>query len=101
MPGSVDKVELVLPAIRGAVGHADRVQLDRNPALALQFVGVEHLVAHPPPVHGGRGFEKPVSQSGLAVIDVGDDAEIANQVGPHLEQSRDCGDRESPPRASA
>ena len=77
-PGRVDQVELVVDAVRGGVAHPDGVQLDRDAALALQVHGVEDLLAHLALVERAGGLDEPVRQSGLAVVDVGDDAEIAD-----------------------
>ena len=44
--GGVDEVQLVALAVARAVGHADGLQLDRDPALALQIHAVEDLVLH-------------------------------------------------------
>ena len=83
--GGVDQVEVEVAAIPRSVRHANGVQLDGDSPLPLQFIGVQHLIPHLTAVQGGGGFQEPVGQRGLAVIDVGDDAEVANEVGPHGE----------------
>ena len=46
MPGRVDQVEDVVPAVPGAVVQPDRVGLDGDAPLSLQVHGVEDLVRH-------------------------------------------------------
>ena len=48
------------------------------PALALQIHGVEHLLPHLPLVERAGELDQPVGERGLAVVDVGDDAEVAD-----------------------
>ncbi len=51
---------------------------DRDAALALDVHRVEELLLHVPPLHGSGEFQKPVGERGLAVINMGDDAKIAD-----------------------
>jgi hypothetical protein len=78
VPGRVDQVELVVLAIAGRVEDTHRLGLDRDPALALEVHAVEQLGAHRPRVDGVRELEDPVGQRRLAVVDVGDDREVAD-----------------------
>ena len=61
-----------------AVCHPHGVQLDGDAALALEVHRVEQLVAHLALLHRAGGLDEPVGQRGFAVIDVGDDAEVAD-----------------------
>ncbi len=80
MPGRVDQVELVgLPVPRG-VRQADGVGLDRDPALALEVHRVEDLVAEVPRRHRPAALDQAVGERRLAVVDVGDDAEVPDVV---------------------
>ncbi len=75
----VDDVDLgVVVADRDVLGE------DRDAALALLVVGVEHALGDLLVVseYVGR-LEEPVDQRGLAVVDVGDDGDVANVVLPH------------------
>ena len=83
VPGSVDQVQLVLLARAAAVRHSDRLGLDGDPTLPLQVHGVEVLVQHLPRGHGVRDLEQAVGKGGLAVVYVGDYAEVANERGVH------------------
>ena len=56
-----------------------RVRLDGNAALALEVHVVEDLVLH---LLGSEGFgvlEKAIGKGGFAVIDMGDNAEVARK----------------------
>ena len=80
MPGGVDQVELVRPPVLRGVRQADGVRLDRDPALALELHGVEDLVAEVPLGHRPAALDEAVGEGRLAVIDVGDDAEVPDVV---------------------
>jgi hypothetical protein len=76
--GGIDQVELVLDAVPGRVEHPDGVQLDRDATLALEVQGVQDLLAHLALLDGAGLLDEPVGQGGLPVVDVRDDAEIAD-----------------------
>ena len=71
--GGVDEVELMV-----APGHAHGAGLDRDSVLALQLHRVDHLVTHLAQGHGPRRFEQPIGEGRLAMIDMRDDAEVAD-----------------------
>ncbi len=75
---SVDQVqEVVAPA------NADRLGLDRDPALALQVHGVEKLLAHLALGDGAGQLEDAIGERRLAVVDVRDDREVADPIQLH------------------
>ena len=79
VPWGVDQVQVVDLAVAGPVGDPNRLRLDRDPALALELHRVEELR----PVlgaDGARQLQQPVGERRLAVVDVGDDREVANPV---------------------
>ena len=79
VPRGVDQVQVVGLAVAGPVGDPNRLRLDRDPALALELHRVEELR----PVlgaDGARQLEQPVGERRLAVVDVGDDREVADPV---------------------
>ncbi len=78
--GRVDEIELVRPPITRSVGHADRVQLDRDAALPLEVERVEHLLLHLPLLEHPRRLDEPIGEGGFSVVDMRDDAEIANVI---------------------
>jgi hypothetical protein len=72
----VDEIELVLTAVGRGVAHPNGIQLDGDPALALQIHRIEQLLAHLTLFDGPSGLDEPVCERGLPMIDVGDDAEV-------------------------
>ena len=78
--GRVDEVEPVDQAVVRRVLEADGPRLDRDPLLALEVHRVEDLARHLAGVDRVGQLEQPVRERGLAVIDVGDDREVAQPV---------------------
>jgi len=78
VPGRVDEVQLVGLAVARLVEHAHGLRLDGDPALALEVHGVEELRAHGPGIHRVGHLEDAIRQRRLAVVDVGDDREVAD-----------------------
>ena len=79
VPRRVDHVQDVFLAVF-LVHHADGVRLDGNAAFALQVHVVQELVRHLVFRDGLRQFNHAVGKGGLAVVDMGDDAEISDIV---------------------
>ena len=86
MAGGIDQVERIGFAVLRLVVHMHGLALDGNAALTLQLHRVEHLLHHLALFKHARLFQQPVRQRGFAVVDMGNDAEIANFV--HAFQSR-------------
>ena len=61
-----------------SIVHPHVLGLDGDAALALDVHRVEVLGAHESRVDGAGDLQDPVRQRGLAVVDVSDDAEVAN-----------------------
>ena len=78
VPGRVDELQLVGLAVAGGVEDPHGPGLDGDPALALEVHGVEQLGAHRPRIDRVGELEDPVGQRRLAVVDVGDDREVAD-----------------------
>ena len=101
VPGGVDHVEDVgaglgalLVVGRHGPGHPDGLALDGDAALALDVHPVEVLRPRAPLVDDAGQLQHPVGQRRLAVVDVGDDAEVANDRGirlPRLRRGSGCG----------
>ena len=89
MAWRVHQVEDIGFSIRGLVLQANRLRLDGDAALALQLHLVEHLLAHLAGFEPARGLDQPVGQGRLAVVDMGDDREVADEgegghAGPNI-----------------
>ena len=80
--GRVDQVDLVLLALV-FVDHAHRAGFDRDAFLALQFHGVEQLLAHLALGDGVSHLDQTVGQRALAVVNMGDNRKVANMVKIH------------------
>ncbi len=88
VPGRVDHVEHVGPGL-GALGvalrrgprHPHGLALDGDPALALDVHPVQVLRPGAPLVDHTGQLQHPVGQGRLAVVDVRDDAEVADDRG--------------------
>ena len=80
MARRVDEVELVCETVRSGVVEAHRLRLDGDAALALEVEGVEQLVLHIAHRHRPGPLQQAIGERRLAVVDVGDDAEVADQV---------------------
>ena len=78
VPRRVDEVQDVGLPVGRRVVQADRVRLDRDATLALQVHAVEHLGFHLASLQRTGDLEEAVSQGRLAVVDVGDDREVAD-----------------------
>ena len=77
MAWGVDQVEAIGEAIVRHVVQAHRAGLDGDPLLALQIHGVEHLRGHQPGLDRVGRLEQAVGQGRLPMVDVRDDAEVA------------------------
>lgn len=67
----------------GIRDHAHRMGLDGDASLAFQIHVVQHLGVHLAVAHRARKFEQPVAQRRLAMVDVRDDGEIAEEANVH------------------
>jgi hypothetical protein len=76
--GRVDQVERVGLAIACGVCQRGRLRLDGDAALALEIHRIEHLLAHLAVRQSAAALDEAVGQRGLAVVDVGDDREVAD-----------------------
>src|SRR5215471_14692147 len=80
MARGVHQIEDVSVAVPGAVFETHGLCLDRDPALALELHIVEHLLAHLARVEPAASLDQPISEGRLAVVDMRDDREIADQA---------------------
>ena len=80
MAGRVDQVEHVVLAVLRLVVEAHGLRLDGDAALALDIHGIEHLLLHLAAVEPAGQLDQPVGERRFAVVDMGDDREIADMV---------------------
>ena len=78
MAGGVDQVKLVVLAVFGVIAQRHRMRLNGNAPLPLQVHIIENLLLHIPLLHRTGQLQQSVRQSGLAVVNVGNDGKIAN-----------------------
>ena len=76
MARRVDEVQGIGLPVVGGVAQLDGAGLDGDAPLPLQVHGVEDLVLHLPGLDGVARLQEPVRQSGLAVVNVGDNGKI-------------------------
>ena len=84
VPRGVNQVEHVDLTVVGLVREPDRVRFDGDPALALEIHAVENLRLHLAGLQGARHLEKTVGQRRLAMVDVGNDGEVADVARIHV-----------------
>jgi len=75
--GGIDEVEFVV-LILVAMGHRNGGCLDGDAAFALKIHGVQHLRSRLAGADGLGGLEEAICKGALAVVDVGDDGEVAD-----------------------
>ncbi len=80
MARRVDQVEVVDLAVAGGVLQRRGLGLDRDAALALDVHRVEHLRLHLAVAQAAAAVDQAVGQRRLAVVDVGNDGEVADVV---------------------
>ena len=78
MAGRVDQVQFVLLTIIVRIEHAHGLGLDRDPLLPLQVHAVQHLLRHLAAGDGPGLLEQAIRQRRFAVIDMGNDAKVAD-----------------------
>ena len=76
--GRVDEVQLIFLSVGSHIGDAHGLRLDGDAALAFDVHAVKVLVAFFAFRHQPRDLKDAVGERRLAVVDMGDDAEIAD-----------------------
>ena len=76
--GGVHQVDQMLGPVGAAIGEAHGLRLDRDAALALELHRVEHLAGHLALLQAAAALDQPVGEGRLAVVDVGDDRDVAD-----------------------
>ncbi len=85
MAGGVDQVELVFLAVLRLVEQGCGLRLDGDAALALQVHRIEYLRLHLAIGEAAAVMDDAIRQRRFAVVDMGDDGEIADQGVAHEE----------------
>ncbi len=80
VPRRVDQVEAVLLPVARRVGQRGGLRLDGDAALPLEIHRVEDLRLHLPVGQPAAALDEAVGQRRLAVVDVGDDREVADML---------------------
>ena len=78
MSRGVNEIETIGLAVLGLVVHAHRTGLDGDAPLPLQVHVVQQLRLHLALLHRAADLDHPVGQGGFAVVNVGDDGEVAD-----------------------
>ena len=84
VPRGIYQVEYVALAFRGLIIHANGVGFDGDAPLPLQVHAVQHLRLHLALIKGAGRLQQAVCQGGFAMVDVGDNAKIADIFHTHL-----------------
>ena len=81
MPGGVDQVQQVGPAVSGQIVHLNGMEFDGDAAFLLEVHVVQDLIElHLARCNRPGPFEQAVGQRRLPVVNVCDDAEVANLI---------------------
>ena len=80
MTRRVDQIQNILLPVLCLIRKPGRLQFDRNAALALDIHIIQILLLHISSLHQPRLLNEAVSQGGLSVIYVCNNAEIPNIV---------------------
>ena len=83
MTRSVDQIQLVGLAVFGLVGHAHGVGFDGDAAFAFEVHRIQHLRLHLPRSQRPGQFQQAIRKRGFAVVDMGNDGEIADVFSIH------------------
>ena len=77
MTGRINKIKNIFGAVAVIVMHLDRMTFDRYAPLTLEVHRIQNLRLHIFFTECMGGLQQPVSQRGLPVVNVGNDAEIS------------------------
>ena len=80
MAGRVHQIEDIGLAILGRIFQPHGLRLDGDAALALDIHRIEDLLLHLPAGQRAGKLDQAIGQRRLAMIDMGDDREIADVV---------------------
>ena len=78
VPRRIDEIELVVGAVLRLVLQGDALRFDGDAPFALQVHRIEHLRLHFSRLQPAAQLDEAVSQCRFAVVDVGNDGEVAD-----------------------
>ena len=87
VPGRIHQVEDIGAPVLGGIFEPHCLRLDGDAALALDIHGIEHLLDHVALRHCPRLLDQPIGERRFAMVDMGDDGEVADivdSVGGHV-----------------
>ena len=76
MPGGVYEIENIICAVE-RIFHTDGLHFDSYATFTLQLHGIQNLLLHMALVYGVCELKQAIGESGLAVVNMGDDGKIA------------------------
>ena len=80
MARCINQIEYIIHPVLRAVGQGDGVRLDGNAALTFEIHTVQQLILHIAQRHRLGFLQDAVGKGRFAVVDMGDDAEIADML---------------------
>ena len=83
MAGRVDEIHLIFLSVGGAIVQANALSLDGDAALLFQVHGIKHLRGHLALAERACKLEQSIGKRRFAMIDMRDDAEVADEAGIH------------------
>ena len=90
MPRRINEVENIGLAIGVLVAHLNGVALDGDASFPFEVHVVQRLIFHVPFGDGFGELQEPVGQGALAVVNMGDDAEISDVFHAELLMLHTC-----------
>ena len=84
MTRRVNEIELIHIAVEGLVIEPDSVRFDGDATLAFEVHAIENLVHHFAFGERAGEFKQAIGERGFPVIDVRNNAEIADKTGIHV-----------------
>ena len=78
MAGRVDQIQDVGLAVLGGIAQPHGLRLDRDPALALDIHGIEHLFLHLAGLQPAGGLDQAIGQRRFSMVDMRNNGKVAD-----------------------
>ena len=78
MTWRIDQIEQIFMSVLAVIAQLNGIQFDRDAAFTFKFHIIQQLVFHITLLDRIGHFKDTVCQSGLSVIDMGNNTEVAN-----------------------